>query len=104
MPPNSHFNNQGHGPPRYPPADRPMVAPVYMTVSEAATYCRVSESMVYEWVRLGKLPAFRPSTRGGRGKVLVTVGDLNALMESFRIDARDAGIVNDKHETLRFLR
>ena len=83
-----------------------MVAPVYMTVAEAAGYCRVSESMVYEWVRLKKLPTFRPAARTGRGKVLVTVADLNALMESFRVPADPAQSAgsSDQFESLRFIR
>lgn len=65
-----------------------MLARNYMTVGEAAQQACVSESLVYEWARLGMLSVYRPGVRG-RGKILIAAADLETLMQSFRICATD---------------
>jgi excisionase family DNA binding protein len=71
-----------------------VVSPVFLTAAEAAERVRVSTSMVYEWVRRRVLPCYRP-TVNGRGKVLIKVEDLDALMATFKVEGVDTAPADD---------
>lgn len=79
-----------------------MVPPVFMTAAEAAERVRLSQSMVYEWVRRWVLPCYRPRVNG-RGKVLIKVDDLDALMETFKVGGADT-TPTDEDGPLRHIR
>mgnify|MGYP003447544378 CR=1 FL=1 len=61
-----------------------------LTVKEAAERAGVSESLIYQWCDERRLPHYRVGGRGKRGKILVSPRDLDAFMESLRVESRPA--------------
>ena len=59
-----------------------------LTVNEAAERAGVSESLIYEWCQTRRLAHYRAGGKGKRGKILVMPKDLDALMESIRVEAK----------------
>jgi excisionase family DNA binding protein len=49
----------------------------YVTIEEAAEQLRASTWAVYQWIKDGRLPAFRPGRR-----VLIRAGDLGRFVEA----------------------
>lgn len=62
--------------------------PVYLRLSEAATYLNVSERLVEREVHEGRLAAFKPAPRVLRFRA----ADLDAWMERGRVDVADAPV------------
>lgn len=58
-----------------------------LTVAEAAEHAGVSPSLIYQWVTERRLAHYRPGGKGKRGKVLISPRDLDAFMESLRVEA-----------------
>lgn len=59
-----------------------------LTVKEAAERAGVSESLIYEWCAERRLAHYRPGGKGKRGKILVAPADLDAFMESLKVEAK----------------
>lgn len=57
-------------------------SPVYLTLDEVATACRVSRETVRKWITTGRLPAYRISRKCTR----VAVDDLAAVMRPVPVD------------------
>ena len=71
-----------------------------LTVKQAADRAAVSASLIYRWVAEGLLPSYRPGGRGRRGKILISVEDLDQLMSSFKV----AGQPTEAAPPLRHIR
>lgn len=56
-----------------------------MTVKQAAAHAGVCESIVRKWLAAGVLPHFRIGAPQKRGKILISVADLDALITSFKV-------------------
>ncbi len=56
-----------------------------LTVREAAAHADVSETMIRQWIREGTLPHFRVGAKGKRGKILIAVAELDAVMAGFKV-------------------
>lgn len=65
-----------------------MDVPSRLTVKQAAAYCSVCESVVRGWVSSGKLPHYRLGL--GRGKIVIDREDLDALLATFKVGARES--------------
>jgi excisionase family DNA binding protein len=61
-----------------------------LTVAECAKRAGVSESLVYAWLRDRLLVFYRFGRPGKRGKILVAQADLDAFLESCRVDGHTA--------------
>jgi excisionase family DNA binding protein len=57
-----------------------------LTVKEAAARSRVGTTVVYAWVASGVLPSYRVGLPGRRGKILIAGTDLEATVETFKVD------------------
>src|SRR5215469_5522592 len=60
-----------------------------LTVREAAERAGVSESLIYLLCDERRLPHYRPGGKGKRGKILIDPRDLDAYMQSCRVDAEE---------------
>lgn len=60
-----------------------------LTVKQAASYASVGAALVYGWCADGTLPHMRVGARGKRGKILIAVEDLDAVLASFKIGKRE---------------
>jgi excisionase family DNA binding protein len=58
-----------------------------LTPKEAAAHAGVSVSLIYQWCDERRLTHFRAGGKGKRGKILVSPRDLDALMESVKVEA-----------------
>jgi hypothetical protein len=58
---------------------------MFLTVKQIAQRAHVCERVVRGWIKDGLLDTYRFGSKGKRGKVLVKDGDLDALLESFRV-------------------
>jgi excisionase family DNA binding protein len=56
---------------------------------EAAKRIGVSESLIYSWVETKALPHYRAGARGKRGKILIAEADLDAFLQTLRVEARE---------------
>lgn len=56
-----------------------------LSVKEAAARACVCEAVVYGWCSAGRLPHYRVGLK--RGKILIAVEDLDALLASFKVGA-----------------
>lgn len=59
-----------------------------LNVKEAAERIGVSESLIYQWCEERRLAHYRPGGKGKRGKILISSADLDAFMESIRVEAK----------------
>jgi hypothetical protein len=50
----------------------------------------VSTSLIYQWVDERRLAHYRLGGKGKRGKIGIAPGDLDALMESLRVEVGHA--------------
>lgn len=57
-----------------------------LTVKEAAARACVCEAVVYGWCSAGRLPHYRFGLK--RGKILIAVEDLDALLAAFKVGAK----------------
>lgn len=57
----------------------------WLSVKEAAARAGVSESIVRGWLRDGSLAHYRLGAKGRRGKIAISVEDLDGLLASFRV-------------------
>jgi hypothetical protein len=64
-----------------------VVAPRYLTVSEAAGRACVCDNVVRAWVAAGLLPALRLGMPGRRGKIMIDPDDLDQCLASFKTTA-----------------
>jgi excisionase family DNA binding protein len=53
---------------------------------QAAERAQVSVSLIYQWVEERLLPHYRVGGRGKRGRILMDPADLDAFLESCRVD------------------
>ena len=58
-----------------------------LTVAQASGRASVCETVVRRWVASGRLAHFRLGARG-RGKIAIDPADLDALLATFRVEAR----------------
>lgn len=70
---------------RIGPVHAPDEEPAVLTVKTAAARACVCESLVRGWIADGRLPHSRVGATGKRGKILVAVEDLDALLLSFKV-------------------
>lgn len=56
-----------------------------LSVKEAAARACVCDAVVYGWCAAGRLPHYRVGLK--RGKILIAVEDLDALLGSFKVGA-----------------
>ncbi|MBA4190923.1 MAG: hypothetical protein C0467_23285 [Planctomycetaceae bacterium] len=56
-----------------------------LSVSEAALHATVCETMIRNWVADRTLPHFRVGSQGRRGKILISVEDLDQLLANFKV-------------------
>lgn len=61
-----------------------MVAPRFLSVTEAAARACVCDTVVRAWVAAGLLPAFRLGMPGCRGKIMIDPDDLDQCLASFK--------------------
>jgi excisionase family DNA binding protein len=59
-----------------------------LTVKQAAARAGVSVSLIYQLCDERRLPHYRPGGKGKRGKILISPRDLDAFMESIRVESR----------------
>lgn len=59
-----------------------------LSVKEAASEACVCESIVRGWLADGQLPHFRIGAKKRRGKILIAVEDLQALLLTFKVIGR----------------
>ncbi len=57
------------------------ISPKYLTLSEAARYCSLSEKTLRRKMDAGNLAYYRPCR-----SVLISVADLDAMMETSRVE------------------
>lgn len=72
-----------------------------LTVKQAAERVGVSASLIYQWCEERRLPHFRLGTGTKRGKILIEVADLDALLEGLRVEA---GVALDATPDLGFIK
>ena len=60
---------------------KPQPAPISIKLSQVPALTGLSRSRVYELLKCGQLPAFRP---GGQGEYLVKLTDLEAAIERWK--------------------
>ena len=58
-----------------------------LSVKQAADRATVCATVVYRWVASGRLAHFRLGARG-RGKIAIDPADLDALLATFKVEAR----------------
>jgi excisionase family DNA binding protein len=56
-----------------------------LTVKEAAAYARVSQALVYEWCKEGRLAHHRLGKQGRRGKIGIDPSDLDAFLRRCKV-------------------
>lgn len=56
--------------------------PKYLTVSEAASHCSLSEKTIRRLIGRGVLPHYRPSRR-----VLIALSDLDTYFDTVRVES-----------------
>lgn len=61
-----------------------------LTVAQAALRAAVSDSLIYAWCADGTLPHTRVGRKGKRGHIRIAAEDLDALMASFKVEAKPA--------------
>lgn len=59
-----------------------------LTVADAAARAGVSESLIYQFCEERRLTHYRLGGRNKRGKIMIAPADLDALMESLKVEAR----------------
>jgi excisionase family DNA binding protein len=59
-----------------------------LTVKQAAERAGVSESLIYQLCEERRLAHFRLGGKGKRGKIGISPSDLDAFMNSIRVEAR----------------
>jgi excisionase family DNA binding protein len=59
-----------------------------LTVKQAAERAGVSESLVYQWIEERRLPHYRLGGKGKRGKIGISPRDLDAFIQSLRVEAK----------------
>ena len=64
-----------------------------LSVKDAAARAGVSESLVYEWCDSRRLPHYRLGGKGKRGKIGISPSDLDAFLDSCRVEAFSDGPV-----------
>lgn len=57
-----------------------------LTPKEAAARARVSRSLIYTWCDERRLPHSRAGASGKRGRILIRLVDLEALLAELRVD------------------
>lgn len=57
-----------------------------LSVRECAERACVCESLVRSWLASGQLPHYRLGAKGKRGKIVVSVEDLDGLLASFKVE------------------
>src|SRR5689334_19549696 len=60
-----------------------------LTVKQAAERAGVSPALVYEWCEERRLPHYRAGRQGRRGKILIEEADLDAFIESLKVEPPD---------------
>ena len=58
-----------------------------LTPKEAATRAKVSRSLICTWCDERRLPHVRAGESGKRGRILIRVEDLEAMLRLLRVDA-----------------
>jgi len=61
-----------------------------LSVRQAALKIGVSESLIYSWIEARQLPHYRIGAKGKRGKILIAEADLEAFIESLRVEPEGA--------------
>jgi excisionase family DNA binding protein len=61
-----------------------------LTVKQAAERANVSTALVYQWCEERRLPHYRLGGKGKRGKLLINPADLDAFMQSLRVEAGES--------------
>jgi len=61
-----------------------------LSVRDAADALGVSPALIYQWCQERRLPHFRLGGKGKRGKVAVAIEDLEAFLQSLRIEGAAA--------------
>jgi excisionase family DNA binding protein len=59
-----------------------------LSVCQAATRAGVSTGLVYAWVGSGELAHYRLGTKRHRGKIAISETDLDAFVQSLRVEAK----------------
>lgn len=57
-----------------------------LTIKDAARLLGVSPSLVYEWCREQLLPHYRYGGSGRRGKIMISLADLDLFKQQCRVD------------------
>ena len=69
-----------------------MVAPRFLSVTEASARACVCDTVVLGWVAAGLLPAFRLGMPGRRGETMIDPDDLDQCLASFKTTAKLSGL------------